>query len=94
VNRTWLFARKAPYVSMWRKTMIQDRWMSKTLAEVIKRIDEIAVKLEQDNDSLEESIKHFEEGVTLTREAQALLSTAEQRVATLIKQELSTDTID
>ena len=52
-----------------------------------KQLDVIVNKLENESISLEESLKAFEEGITLIRHAQAALSTAEQRVKLLLDQD-------
>jgi len=55
----------------------------KSLDSLNKLVD----KMEQGNLPLEESLKHFEEGVGLIRQCQEALSKAEQKVKILIEKE-------
>ena len=48
-------------------------------------LEALVNELEKGDMSLEESLKAFEAGVTLTRDCQTRLSEAEQRVQTLIE---------
>ena len=50
----------------------------------IKRLEEIIEKMEQPELPLEQSLKIFEEGVRLSKECSAELSTAEQKVRLLL----------
>ena len=52
----------------------------------IKRLDLVVKKLENDDVSLEESLKLFEEGVSLTNFCNNTLDDAEQKVSILTKQ--------
>ena len=49
----------------------------------LKRLEEIVKKMEQGDLELDQSLKLFEEGVGLTKECQAHLSEAEQKVKIL-----------
>ncbi|MBT8140157.1 MAG: exodeoxyribonuclease VII small subunit [Gammaproteobacteria bacterium] len=49
----------------------------------IERLEEIVELLEEGELSLEESLKHFEEGVALTRNCQGALGEAEQKIRLL-----------
>lgn len=49
----------------------------------LKRLEEIVKKMEQGDLELDESLKLFEEGVKLTKECQTHLSQAEQKVKIL-----------
>jgi exodeoxyribonuclease VII small subunit len=51
----------------------------------LKELESLVTQMEQGDLSLEESLKAFEEGVSLTRECQAILSQAEQKVQILIE---------
>lgn len=51
----------------------------------LKELESLVTQMEQGELSLEESLKAFEEGVSLTRECQAILSQAEQKVQVLIE---------
>jgi len=55
--------------------------LEKSLAE----LEQIVEKLEAGELTLDESLKQFERGVQLTRECQAALRTAEQKVDILLK---------
>ncbi len=50
----------------------------------LSRLEEIVAKMESGELSLEDSLKFFEEGVKLSRECNAQLSQAEQKVKTLL----------
>lgn len=52
---------------------------------VLDRLRGIVEKLEHGNLSLEDSLKTFEEGVTLARRGHALLDAAEERVEVLVR---------
>jgi exodeoxyribonuclease VII small subunit len=52
---------------------------------VLERLRAIVDKLEQGNLTLEESLRTFEEGVTLARRGHALLDSAEQRIEILVR---------
>lgn len=52
----------------------------KSLAE----LEQLVERMEQGDLSLEESLKHFERGIALTRECQKALADAEQKVRILI----------
>ncbi|WP_415899923.1 exodeoxyribonuclease VII small subunit [Neptuniibacter sp. QD48_11] len=58
----------------------------------LQALEALVTKMEQGDLSLEESLQAFEEGVSLTRECQGILTQAEQKVQLLIESdgELST----
>ncbi len=51
----------------------------------LQALESIVSQMEQGDLSLEESLKAFEEGISLTRECQAILSQAEQKVQLLVE---------
>ena len=51
----------------------------------LKRLEEIVASLEGENESLENSMKLFEEGVKLTESLRNHLKSAEQRIKVLMK---------
>ena len=51
----------------------------------LKRLEEIVASLEGENESLENSMKLFEEGVKLTKSLRNHLESAEQRIKVLMK---------
>ena len=51
----------------------------------LKRLEEIVSSLEGENESLENSMKLFEEGVKLTESLRIHLESAEQRIKVLMK---------
>lgn len=51
--------------------------------QATRRLDEILSALEEGNESLDDSLKLYEEGVALLRSCTALLDSAEQRVQML-----------
>ena len=55
--------------------------------KALKELEELVVKMEQGNLSLEEALKYFERGVALTRTCQKALSNAEQKVQILLEKD-------
>lgn len=55
-------------------------------AATTARLEALVGKLEHEDTTLEEAMAAFEEGVKLTKEAQAKLLAAEQKVALLMEQ--------
>ena len=55
-----------------------------TFGESIDKLQSILTSMEGDETSLEDSLRLFEEGIALSRQAQAVLTLAEQRINTLI----------
>jgi exodeoxyribonuclease VII small subunit len=53
--------------------------------QVLERLRTVVERLEQGNLSLEESLKIFEEGVSLARKGHTLLEAAEKRVEVLVR---------
>jgi len=51
----------------------------------LQELETLVTKMEQGDMSLEESLKAFETGVGLTRDCQAILAQAEQKVEVLIE---------
>jgi exodeoxyribonuclease VII small subunit len=64
------------------KTSILEKVSFETSLELLQKA---VRKLESGELNLEESLKHFEEGVKLTRVCQEYLAAAEQRVEVLMK---------
>tara|TARA_Y100000780_G_C13470777_1_gene334585 strand:- start:251 stop:493 length:243 start_codon:yes stop_codon:yes gene_type:complete len=62
----------------------------------LQDLESIVTQMEQGELSLEDSLKAFEEGVSLTRECQNILAQAEQKVQLLIESggELKTEPFD
>lgn len=52
---------------------------------VLEKLRAVVDRLEQGNLTLEESLKTFEEGVTLARRGHTLLDAAEKRVEVLVR---------
>lgn len=55
--------------------------------KALEELEELVVKMEKGNLSLEESLKYFERGVALTRTCQKALSEAEQKVRILLERD-------
>lgn len=53
--------------------------------EALASLEDLVEAMEDGNLSLEESLKAFEQGIRLTRECQAALEQAEQKVQLLVK---------
>jgi exodeoxyribonuclease VII small subunit len=56
-------------------------------ANTLKEIEALARRLEDENTSLEQSLKDFESGVQLIRQAQKALQEAEQKVQLLLSRD-------
>lgn len=54
--------------------------------EALTNLESLVEAMEQGELSLEESLKAFEQGIKLTRECQAALEQAEQKVQLLVKE--------
>ena len=52
----------------------------------LKELEGLVERMEKGDRSLEDSLKDFERGVTLTRQCQEALKTAEQKVQQLLEQ--------
>lgn len=59
----------------------------------LEELEKIVERMERGDQSLEDSLKDFERGVTLTRSCQNMLKNAEQKVEKLVKEhgELKTE---
>ena len=59
----------------------------------LEELEKIVERMESGDQSLEESLKDFERGVTLTKACQSMLKNAEQKVEKLVKEhgELKTE---
>lgn len=55
--------------------------------EAMKRLEQIADELEKGNLDLDESVKKFEEGITLSKQCNEILEKAEKRISILIGKE-------
>ncbi len=51
----------------------------------LKQLEALVEQLERGDDSLEDSLRRFEEGIALSRQCQEALKAAEQRVKVLIE---------
>lgn len=56
------------------------------LEQALEELETVVEQLERGDMSLEDSLKAFEHGVRLTRQCQAILAAAEQKVQLLIEQ--------
>ena len=63
--------------------MAQTKQEGLNFEAAIKRLDEITASMEKENISLEESLRLYEEGVRLVREANKCLENAERRIRIL-----------
>lgn len=52
----------------------------------LKELEELVARMEQGDISLEESLRHFERGIVLSRSCQQALQNAEQKVHILTEQ--------
>jgi len=60
----------------------------------LRELEELVEKMEEGDLSLEESMKYFERGITLTRACQKALSEAEQKVQILLEKNGKADLQD
>jgi exodeoxyribonuclease VII small subunit len=61
------------------------------LESSLKEINDLIEKMEQSDLTLEQSLNHFEKGITLIKNCQTILRAAEQKVQILIQNSNSTD---
>lgn len=54
--------------------------------KALNELEQLVEKMEEGDLSLEESLKHFERGIALTRACQQALQSAEQKVQILLKE--------
>lgn len=62
--------------------------------QALEKLDAIVEKMEAGGLSLEDSLKHFEQGVKLTKECQTTLKAAEQKVKVLLEKNGKTELAD
>lgn len=74
-----------------RKNITQKDNEEPNFEQALKELEILVEKLESGELSLEESLKHFERGVALTRICQTALGNAEQRVQILTEKNGSQD---
>lgn len=55
-----------------------------SLEKSLQELEDLVAKMEQGDLTLEESLKHFERGVALSRSCQKALSEAEQKIDQLL----------
>lgn len=66
---------------------------SKSFETELKKLQEIVAKLENGTESLEDSLKLFEEGTKIARFCHEVLDSAEQKITNLSKVNLSTESV-
>ncbi len=57
----------------------------KSFEELMENLEEITLKLEKEQISLDESVKLFEEGMNISKECNKMLEDAEKRITVLIE---------
>ena len=57
----------------------------KSFEELMENLEEITLKLEKEQISLDESVKLFEEGMNISKECNKMLEDAEKRITILIE---------
>ncbi len=62
--------------------------------KALQEMEDIVTTLEEGDLSLEESLKYFERGITLTRNCQTALTEAEQKVKILLEKDGEADLQD
>lgn len=67
---------------------------SKSFETELKKLQEIVAKLENGTESLEDSLKLFEEGTKIARFCHEVLDSAEQKITNLSKVNLSTENVE
>ena len=73
------------------KKIIKKNKKSFQFESSLQELEELVSQMEKGEMSLEDSLKHFERGIALTRSCQQALKTAEQKVEILIKKSGSTE---
>ena len=58
-----------------------------SIESTMKSIEKLLEKLENNETSLNDSLQAFEQGISLIRSAQTMLSDAEQKIQVLVEQE-------
>ena len=66
---------------------------SKSFETELKKLQEIVAKLENGTESLEDSLKLFEEGTKIARFCHEVLDSSEQKITNLSKVNLSTESV-
>ncbi|MCF6299794.1 MAG: exodeoxyribonuclease VII small subunit [Proteobacteria bacterium] len=59
---------------------------TQTFEESIKKLNAIIEKMENQNIGLEQSLELYEEGISLTRKCQTILTNAEKKIEKLMEQ--------
>ena len=67
---------------------------SKSFETELKKLQEIVAQLENGTESLEDSLKLFEEGTKIARFCHEVLDSAEQKITNLSKVNLSTESVE
>lgn len=57
----------------------------KSFEELMENLEEITLKLEKEQISLDESVELFEEGMNISKECNKMLEDAEKRITVLIE---------
>jgi exodeoxyribonuclease VII small subunit len=73
------------------QTIVPKKPKTPAFEEALKELESLVETLEQGDQSLEESLKSFERGVTLTRLCQEALKEAEQKVQILSGEQQSSE---
>ena len=73
------------------KKIIKKNKKSFQFESSLQELEELVSQMEKGEMSLEDSLKHFERGIALTRSCQQALKKAEQKVEILIKKSGSTE---
>lgn len=71
---------------MKRGFIVHEEDLSKmTYEKALKKLEEIVEKMENEEFSLDESLRHFEEGMKITRHCRKLLTEAEYKVEKILQ---------
>ena len=65
--------------------MHEEDFLKMTYEEALKKLEEIVEKMENEEFSLDESLRHFEEGMKITRHCRKLLTEAEFKVEQILQ---------
>ena len=74
--------------------MTKKKQASFDFEKALEELEEIVSSMEDGNLSLEDSLQAFEKGIKLTRECQAALKKAEQKVQVLINENGDTEELE
>ena len=77
-----------------KRIMTKKKEIGFNFEQALEDLEELVTSMEEGELSLEESLQAFEKGIKLTRECQAALKSAEQKVQILINENGDTEELE